>query len=46
MGTCIKGEGGGDIVIHDFWYLEKRGEGDKILKCFTFDLFTLSINIH
>ena len=21
-------------------------EGDKILKCYTFDLFTLSINIH
>ena len=22
------------------------GEGDKISKCYTFDLFTLSINIH
>ena len=22
------------------------GEGDKMLKCYTFDLFTLSINIH
>ena len=21
-------------------------EGDKMLKCYTFDLFTLSVNIH
>ena len=35
---------GGDDVIHDFCYLGKGGgEGDKILKCYTFDLFTLSI---
>ena len=46
MGTCISGGGGGDNFIHDFWYLGKGGEGDKILKCYTFDLFTLSINIH
>ena len=44
MGTCISGGGGN--VIHDFWYLGKGDEGDKILKCYTFDLFTLSINIH
>ena len=37
--------GGGD-VIHDFWYLGRGDEGDKILNCYTFDLFTLSINIH
>ena len=43
MGSSISG--GGD-VIHDCWYLGKGGEGDKILKCYTFDLFTLIINIH
>ena len=37
---------GGNDVIHDFWYLGKGDEGDKILKCYTFDLFTLSININ
>ena len=36
---------GGSNVIHDFWYLGKGDEGDKILKCYTFDLFTLSIDI-
>ena len=25
---------------------ERGDEGDKILKCYTFDLFTLRINIH
>ena len=24
----------------------REDEGDKILKCYTFDSFTLSINIH
>ena len=38
--------GGGGNVIHDFWNLGKGDEGDNILKCYTFDLFTLSINIH
>ena len=33
-------------VIHDFWYLGKGDVGNKISKCYTFDLFTLSINIH
>ena len=33
-------------VIHDFWYLGKGDEGDKKLKCYTLDLFTLKINIH
>ena len=42
----ISYHGAGDDVIHDFWYLGKGDEGDKILKCYTFDLFTLSINIH
>ena len=44
MGSCISG--GGVNVIHDFWYLEK--EGMKVTRniFFTFDLFTLSINIH
>ena len=36
----------GNNVIHDFWYLGKGDEGDKILKRYTFYLFTLSINIH
>ena len=44
MGTCISGGGGN--VIHDFWYLGRGDEGDKILTCYTFDLFTLSVNIH
>ena len=44
MGTCISG--GGDNAIHDFWYLGKGDEGDKISKCYTFDLFAFSINIH
>ena len=38
--------GGGGNVIHDFWYLGRGNEGDKILTCYTFDLFTLSVNIH
>ena len=37
---------GGNNIIHDFWYLGKGDEGDTKLKCFTFDLFTLSVNIH
>ena len=40
------GGGGGGNVMHDFWYLGKGDEGDKMLKCYTFDLFTLSFNIH
>ena len=44
----LGGGGEGNNVIHDFLYLGKGGrvESDKILKCYTFDLFTLSINIH
>ena len=38
--------GGGGNVIHEFWYLGKGDEGDKILKCYTFDVFMLIINIH
>ena len=42
-----RGVGGGMVnVIHDFWYWEKRDEGDTKLKYFTFDLFTLNDNIH
>ena len=41
MGFCISGGGG---VIHDFWYLGKGCEGDKILKCYTFDVFALGIH--
>ena len=37
---------GGNDVIHDFWYLGKGDEGDKKLKCYTFDLLPHSINIH
>ena len=43
MGSYISGGGGN--VIHDFWYFVKGDEGDQILKCYIFDLFTLSINI-
>ena len=46
MGSCISGGGEGDNVIQNFWFLGKGDEGDKILKCYTFDLFKLSINIH
>ena len=45
MESCISGGGGGN-VIHYLWYFGKGVEGDKILKCFAFELFTLSINIH
>ena len=39
--------GGGDNAIRDFFCTWGRGdEGNKILKCYTFDLFTLGINIH
>ena len=35
------GGGGENDVIHDFWYLGKGGgEGDKILKCYTFDFLS------
>ena len=47
-GVLYLGGGGGGIgdVIHDFCYLGKGDEGDKILKYYTFELFALSINIH
>ena len=41
MGSCISGGG----VKHILWYFGKEGEADTNLKCFTFDLFTFSINI-
>ena len=34
---------GGGNVIHDFWYLGKEGEGDKIVKYYSFHLFTLTM---
>ena len=37
---------GGTMSYTTFGTWGKRDEGDKILKCYTFDLFTLSINIH
>ena len=43
MGSCISGRGD---IIHDFLYLGKGDEGDKKYIFVTFDLFTLSINIH
>ena len=43
MESCISR---GDNVMNDFWYLGKGDEGDTILKCYAFDLFTLNINIH
>ena len=37
----------GNNVIHDFWYFRKGGDkGETILKSFTFDFFTLRINIY
>ena len=38
MGSCISGGGGMSYTT--------GAEGDKILKCYIFDLFTLSISIH
>ena len=40
------GGGGGHSLTRLSVPGEGGGEGDKILKCYTFDLFTLSINIH
>ena len=45
MGSCILG-GGGAMSNTTFGTLGKGDEGDKISKGYTFDLFTLSINIH
>ena len=38
--------GGGAMSYATFGIWGRGDEGDKILKCYTFDLFTLSINIH
>ena len=38
--------GGGAMSYTTFGILGKGGEGYTELKCFTFDLFMLSINIH
>ena len=45
MGTCISG-GGGSMPYTTFGTWGRGYEVDKILKCYTFDLFMLSINIH
>ena len=42
----ISYHGGGRCQTRLFVLGERRDEGDKILKCYTFDLFTLSININ
>ena len=44
MVLYLGGGGGGNVTL-SFWYLGKGDEGDKILKCYTLDLFTLSINV-
>ena len=44
MGTCISGGGAMSYTTFGTW--GGGDEGDKILTCYTFDLFTLSINIH
>ena len=44
MGTCISG-GGGAMSYTSFDTWGRGDKGDKILKCYTFELFTLSINI-
>ena len=47
MGSCIsRGGGGGTMSYTTFGIWGKGDEGEKILKCYTFDLFMLSINIH
>ena len=38
--------GGGEMSYTTFGIWGREDEGDKILKSYTFDLFTLSINIH
>ena len=42
----ISYHGGGAMSYTTFGTWGRGDEGDKILKCYTFDLFTLSINIH
>ena len=37
---------GGTMSFTTFGIWGRGNEGNKILKCYTFDLFTLSINIH
>ena len=44
-GVLFLGEGGA-MSYTTFVNWGKGNEGDKILKCYTFDLFTLSIDIH
>ena len=46
IGDLILGMGGGMTLYMTFGIWERGDEGDKILKCYTFDLFKLSINIH
>ena len=43
FGSCIWG-GGMSYTTFGAW--GRLDEGDKILKCYTFDLFTISFNIH
>ena len=45
MGPCIS-EGEGVVSYTTFGNWGRWYEGDKKLKFYTFDLFTLSINIH
>ena len=44
MGSRISG--GGTMSYTTFGSKGRGDEGYKILKCYTFDLFTLSIDIH
>ena len=34
-GNTYQKDQGGNNVIHDFWYLGKGDEGDKISECYT-----------
>ena len=45
-GISYHGGGRGTMSYTTFGTWGRGDEGDKILHCYTFDLFTLSINIH
>ena len=44
--AMAKEEGGGTMSYTTSCTWGRGDEGDKILKCYTFDLFTFNLNIH